>query len=74
VNVGRRSAWIALEVNMAREPRKSKENTRSTGTGTGRKDKGDKGLDKFDLTKGADYQVDIQNGGEARDGVKEDRG
>jgi hypothetical protein len=39
-----------------------------------RKDKSDKGVHKFDLTKGTSYQVDIQNGGEARDGVKEDRG
>ena len=39
-----------------------------------RKDKSDKDVEKFDETKGVDYQVTIDNAGEARDAVKEDRG
>jgi hypothetical protein len=39
-----------------------------------RKDKSDKDVEKFDETKGVDYQVTIDNAGKARDAVKEDRG
>jgi hypothetical protein len=39
-----------------------------------RKDKSDKDVEKFEDSKGVDYQVTIDNGGEARDAVKQDRG
>jgi PqqA peptide cyclase len=39
-----------------------------------RKDKSDKDVEKFEDSKGVDYQVTIDNGGEARDAIKQDRG
>jgi hypothetical protein len=57
---------------MGRDARDPNENTRQAEKP--RKDKSDGDVRKFDPTRGADYQVATENGGEARDGVKEDRG
>ena len=52
-------------------PKDPTENMRNADEG--RKDKSDN-PEKFDETKGADYQVTIGNGETSRDAIKEDRG
>jgi hypothetical protein len=56
---------------MSRETKKTTENTR--GAEKGRRDKGDKEVEKVDESKGVDYQVPRSDTEVSRDSVKEDR-
>jgi hypothetical protein len=62
---------FAVEVIMGRDTKETTENTR--GADRGRRDKGDKGREKVDESKGDGYQVPNSEPGTSRDAVKEDR-
>ena len=62
---------LRLEVRVNEETKKTAETAR--GVERGRRDKGDKGIEKVDQSKGVDYQVPRKDPGASRDAVKEDR-